>query len=156
MWAIDLLVFHSINNSQTLNDSRRMEARRGRGHGAPRLPDKLGFHRVVQRHEHLRVLPDLTHHILEGHEEGEGRRGRELGLPAQIDVLLLRLLMGSRGAALNIGVTPGVPPRDLSARHAKHTRRLIGASQSELFKDCPAALFLFFRRRRRRNATEHK
>lgn len=59
-------------------------------------PDELGLHRVVERHEHLGVLADLTHHVLQSHKEGERWSGGELRLPGQIDILLLRLRGGER------------------------------------------------------------
>lgn len=54
-------------------------------------PDKPSLHWIVERHEHLSVLADLTHHVLQSHEEGERWRGGELGLSRQINILLLRL-----------------------------------------------------------------
>lgn len=56
------------------------------------LPDELGLHRVVEGHEHLCILADLAHHILQSHKEGERRCGGKLRLSAQINILPLRLL----------------------------------------------------------------
>lgn len=56
------------------------------------LPDELGLHWVVEGHEHLCILADLAHHILQSHKEGERRRGGKLRLSAQINILPLRLL----------------------------------------------------------------
>lgn len=69
-----------------------------RKHAATGLPDELGLHGVVERHEHLCVLADLTHHILQSHKEGKRRRGGKLCLPAQINILLLRLSGGNTEA----------------------------------------------------------
>lgn len=54
-------------------------------------PDELGLHRVVERHEHLGVLPYLAHHVLQSHKEGKRGRGGKLGLATQVDILLLGL-----------------------------------------------------------------
>lgn len=54
-------------------------------------PDELGLHRVVEGHEHLGILTDFAHDVLQGDKECEGRRGGKFGLSAQVDVLPLRL-----------------------------------------------------------------
>lgn len=64
------------------------------------LPDKLGLHWVVEGHEHLGILADLTHHILQSHKEGERWCRGELCLPAQVNILLLRLSERTRGLHL--------------------------------------------------------
>lgn len=73
-----------------------MREKQGRVSVTTGSPDELGFHRVVERHEHFCILPDLTHHILESHEEGERWRGGKLCLPGQINILLLRLSRGEQ------------------------------------------------------------
>ena len=65
------------------------------------LPDKLGLHWVVERHEHLRILANLTHHILQSHKEGKSWCGGKLCLSCQINILLLRLSEKQRNHSEN-------------------------------------------------------
>lgn len=67
-------------------------------------PDKLGLHWVIEWHEHLCILADLTHHILQSHKEGKCWCRGKLCLSAQINILLLRLSEGKRGIVFNIRV----------------------------------------------------
>ena len=81
------------------------------------LPDELGLHGVVERHEHLGILPDLTHNILQSHKEGKRRRGGELGLPGQINILLLTLSGGETEGSRSV---PGVHPWPDQWVHPQH------------------------------------
>lgn len=58
------------------------------------IPDEFVLVGVVEGHEHLGILSDLTHHILQGHKQSKGRRGGKLGLATQIQILPLRLERG--------------------------------------------------------------
>lgn len=55
------------------------------------IPDEFVLIGVVEGHEHLGVLSDLTHHVLQRHKESKGWRGGKLGLSTQIQILSLRL-----------------------------------------------------------------
>jgi len=59
--------------------------------GARHWPDKLGLHRVIQRHEHLGIFSYFTDHVLEVDKQGQRRGGGKLGLSVNVYVLLLRL-----------------------------------------------------------------
>lgn len=67
------------------------------------LPDKLGLHWVVERHKHLCILTDLTHHVLQSHKQGKRWSGSKLCLSGQINILLLRLLEGNSSITFTIG-----------------------------------------------------
>lgn len=55
------------------------------------LPDEFVLVGVVEGHENLGILADLTHHVLQRHKQSKGWRGGKLGLSTQIQILPLRL-----------------------------------------------------------------